>query len=49
MAITDTLLAKSDFSDIKEFSTNVNDARILPYVREAQRIDITKFLGEALY
>ena len=49
MAITDTLLAKSDFSDIKEFSINVNDARILPYIREAQRIDITKFLGEALY
>ena len=49
MAITDTLIALSDFADIKEVSTNINDARILPYVREAQRIDITKFLGEALY
>ena len=49
MAITDTLLSRSDFSDIKEVSTNLNDARMLPYVREAQRIDLTKFFGEALY
>ena len=48
MAITDTLLTRSDFSDIKEVSTNLNDARMLPYVREAQRIDLTKFFGEAL-
>ena len=49
MAVTDTLLALTDFQDIKEMSVNINDARILPYVREAQRIDIVKFLGRALY
>ena len=49
MAVTDTLLALTDFQDIKEMSVNINDARILPYVREAQRIDLVKFLGRALY
>ena len=49
MAVTDTLLALTDFQNIKELSVNINDARILPYVREAQRIDIVKFLGRALY
>ena len=47
--ITDTLLALSDFQTIKEVSVNLNDARILPYVREAQRIDLVKFLGRPLY
>ena len=49
MAITDTLLAASDFSTIREIGSNINDARILPYVREAQRIDMLNFLGEDLY
>lgn len=49
MALTDTLLALTDFQDIKEVSVNLNDARILPYVREAQRIELVKFLGEAQY
>ncbi|KKK94577.1 hypothetical protein LCGC14_2681460, partial [marine sediment metagenome] len=49
MAITDTLLAASDFSEIREIGSNINDARILPYVREAQRIDMLNFLGEDLY
>lgn len=49
MAITDTLLALTDFQNIKELSVNINDARILPYVREAQRIDLVKFMGRALY
>ncbi|KKM71788.1 hypothetical protein LCGC14_1427130 [marine sediment metagenome] len=47
--ITDTLLAATDFVAIREVSTNINDARILPYVREAQRIDMLNFLGEDLY
>lgn len=47
--ITDTLLAASDFSVIREISTNINDARILPYVREAQHNDMLNFLGKDLY
>ena len=49
MAVTDTLLALTDFQNIKELSVNINDARILPYIREAQRFDLVKFLGRALY
>ncbi len=47
--ITDTLLQLSDFSAIREIGTNINEARLLPYIREAQHIDMQNFLGEELY
>lgn len=47
--ITDTLLAKADFAEIREIGSNINDARILNYVRESQHTDLLNFLGDALY
>ena len=43
------LIQKSDFTDYRDISANVGDERIVPFVLEAQTIELQNFLGPELY
>lgn len=48
--VNELLISFSDFKQYKHLSENVNkEADIMPYILEAQRLDIRPFLGDALY
>lgn len=43
------LITSTDISAYRDFSANIDSARIDPFIQEAQEIDLKAFLGGALY
>ena len=43
------MLQKTDFSNYRDISKNIDDNRLNPYIFEAQRGQMTKLIGRALY
>tara|TARA_S200002703_G_scaffold158010_1_gene167282 strand:- start:1864 stop:2412 length:549 start_codon:yes stop_codon:yes gene_type:complete len=43
------LFTKADIAKAREISANITDAKIEPYIRETQSLNVRSFLGDQLY